>query len=295
MEYLLLSISVVFATVKSLLSRTVDKKSQHLFNFFMFGAATVMLFIFALIQGLSFSLESLGFSCVYGLLALGSYLFFYGATRHGDVGVSSLVYYCGFIIATVFSAIAWRDELGVLRIIGICMIVFSFILATEKKGESGGWKWFFNAFLAMACSGGVGIVQKVYAKTDYADQLQTMLVVAFLIITFVSLVLYLATERKNLLAKTDDNQPSKVQPKSKLEKLLPVLFPIIMAFALAVCNLINGILAGELPGVVFFPVVNGGSILLSFIGGILIFKEKASFRKVLAIIIGIASIILTVI
>ncbi len=292
MEYVLLILSVFLATTKSLLSKVVEKKSQHRFNGIVFGLGSIILLVVAIIKGFTFSFETLIYALIYSVFALGSQLFFYNATRLGDVGVSSLVYYCGFVIPTVFSAIVWSEEIGIFRIIGIVMILLSFVLATEKKEEKGGIKWLINALGGLLCSGAVGIVQKLYMKSAVSGEISVMLFEAFAFVSLISFALYLILERKNIKAEEKAEEKTEEKP---LKRAFPFIVIGLMVCANAFANLINGILAGALPGVIFFPAVNGGSILLASIGGILLFKEKPTPRKLISIITGIVAIVLTVI
>ncbi len=302
MEYVLLIISITLAATKSLLSRTVEKKSQHRFNGIVFGLGSIILFVVALTKGLTFSFDTLIHALVYAVFALASQLFFYNATRLGDVGVSSLVYYCGFIIPTVFSVIAWSEEIGVFRIIGIAMIVLSFVLATEKKNDKGGFKWLVNALGGLLGSGAVGIVQKLYMTSPFSGELHIMLFEAFAFASVISFILYFTVERKKLKEEESRKRESVEQEsegatpvdKKPLASYLPVVIIGLMVCANAFTNLINGVLAGALPGVIFFPAVNGGSILLASVGGILLFKEKPTPRKLISIAVGVVAIILTV-
>jgi drug/metabolite transporter (DMT)-like permease len=58
------------------------------------------------------------------------------------------------------------------------------------------------------------------------------------------------------------------------------------------CNLLNTSLAGMLDSAIFFPTLNIGTILLSMLLGVIVYKEKIGKREALVLMLGAASIIL---
>ena len=48
----------------------------------------------------------------------------------------------------------------------------------------------------------------------------------------------------------------------------------------------------NIPGIIFFPLINGGTIMLSDVCSGIFFKEKLTVRTWTGIVIGIAAIIL---
>lgn len=67
---------------------------------------------------------------------------------------------------------------------------------------------------------------------------------------------------------------------------------LLVGVATGAINLINVYLSGAMPGVIFFPIVNGGVILLSEITAIFGFKEKISRKQFVSIIAGIVAVCL---
>ena len=57
-------------------------------------------------------------------------------------------------------------------------------------------------------------------------------------------------------------------------------------------NFINLKLSGLLPSQLFFPLVNGSSIVLSSLMAVLLFKEKLNKKQLIGLVGGIASLIL---
>ena len=61
---------------------------------------------------------------------------------------------------------------------------------------------------------------------------------------------------------------------------------------IALNNKINLYLSGTMKSAIFFPIVNGGGLMLTAISSQIIFKEKLDAQKWLGIIIGIVEVIL---
>ncbi len=289
MHYLLLFTSVIFAVTKTLLARTCEQRNIFLFNTFNFIAALITLALFSIGGDLSVSWYSLIIAVIYAIFTLISHFLLMTALKMGDIGITSLIYYCTFIIPTVFSAIVWKESFGVMKIIGVLLILVSFIIGVEKKGGKGGKLWLALALLSMTCAGVIGITQKIFAKSAHSNELNSMLMINFAILILASLLIHLFYERKRTI-ETEWADKSKLPlPKKEL------IASVIMGVTIALANKINTYLPSVMDGVIFFPVLNGGSIILGAIGGIIFFKEKVYARKVISLVVGVVAIALTVI
>ena len=270
------------------MSKLCKKKRIHLFNSIVFGVAFIVLLLLNVGKSYDISLYTVGIAFLYATLTLGAQLFTIKAVQLGDVSVTSLIYYCGFIIPTIFSSIIWKESFNAFKILGLVLIIISFVFSVEKKGKKGNWAWLITALLAMLCSGCIGIVQKVFSKSEYGCELRPMLCLAFAILTIVCLFLFFITKRK---VDADDGE-TETDKKSGWKK--ETFAAIGMGFSTAIPNVINTYLSGIIPGIIFFPVVNGGAILLAMLGGRLFFKEKLTKRKMFAIFIGLLAIVFLV-
>ena len=292
MDYLLLALSVFSSGTRNGLSRLCKKKSVHLFNTIVFLLALLVVFVISIGSDFSISWYSVIIAIFYAGFTLVAQLFSIRAVRLGDIGLSSLVYHCGFIIPTVFSALIWKESFGITKIIGIIIILCSFVLSTEKKGKSGGIVWLISAIIALSGSGLVGVTQKIYMKSGYGGELTSMLLIVFALLSLISFVLYLTTERSKI--NNAKNLSQSEREISKKELIITMIAGSGMGVCIALANKINTYLSGVISGVIFFPVVNGGSILFSMVVGFIFFKEKATFKKMLSILMGIIAIVLMV-
>ncbi len=70
------------------------------------------------------------------------------------------------------------------------------------------------------------------------------------------------------------------------------LFVLACGAAGCVYNRTNIYLSGAMPNAVFFPLFNGGNILLSTLLGCLLFREKLTLRQIVGMLGGVAAIVL---
>ena len=254
----------------------------------MFATALIVMLLSSIGGKITLSWYSVIIAIIYAGFTLVSHFCLMTALRKGDIGITSLIYYCTFIIPTVFSAIAWQESFSVMKIIGIALIVVSFVIGVEKKGGKGGKAWFAISLLSMVTAGVIGITQKIFAKSTHTAELNGMLILNFVFLTVATLLIHFFYERKRTVKDEWESESRLPLPRKEL------LSAIVMGATVAIANKINTYLPSVMDGVIFFPVLNGGSIILGAIGGIIFFKEKVSVRKAISIITGVVAIVLTV-
>ncbi len=279
MVYFLLGLTVILSGLRSVLSKignkyTLQKQNMLTFNFLLFLASGIIIAITYITGGeyrVSFYTASL--AVLYAFFTLMSQILFMKATDNGDVALSSLIYFCGFLFPTVFGAIAYKEDITALKVIGILVILLSFAVSTTSDGKRINRKWFIYVFTAMFSSGAVGVLQKIFRMSEYKGQQNGFLLVAFLVI-IVAIIIIMPKERAR-----------------KFEKGF-----LITSLAIGICfgamNIINTYLSGEIPSIIMFPVVNGGGIISSGVFAYLFLSERLSLQKWIGILTGLAGIIL---
>ena len=89
----------------------------------------------------------------------------------------------------------------------------------------------------------------------------------------------------------ENTKGSKSAPTQKYSKKF-YLLALLLSLSVVIANKLNMFLVGALPGLVFFPVINGGTIMFSAIVSKYLFKEKLSVLSWCGIFTGILAIIL---
>jgi drug/metabolite transporter (DMT)-like permease len=129
-------------------------------------------------------------------------------------------------------------------------------------------------------------MQKWHQSTVYAGELNAFLVIAFIIACVYSTVMSLISLRK--MPKTDE--PFKVR--FPFLALIPILVVALAGACGAVNNMFNLFLSGKMDSAVFFPIVNGGGLILSTVCAIILFRERLTIRQWIGMGFGVVAVFL---
>ena len=286
MTYLLLALSIVLSTGRNLLSKDLSHvrfKTKAFFScqsiLFLFGAIAIL--SFGNVSFVSVASATVLYSIVYGFLLILAQWFYTAALSKGNTAACSTVYSLGFIFPTLSGAILFDEAFSFIDLLGVLSAVAAVVLSglkVNKNERSAKSYYFIPLVIAMLASGGLGIVQKIQQKSDYADQRPIFLLIAFLIAAGISSIFALMT--KSTGSDTDVLRARRI-----------TVAALVGAF-FGCCNLLNTLLAGLLDSAIFFPTLNIGVILLSTVSAAMIFKEKLSKKEILVLVLGGISILL---
>ena len=232
------------------------------------------------------------FTVVLGLLfglaiSLGE-IFMIKALGEGPMSFTMVICSCSTIFTALSGFLFFEEKIGVFQLVGIAFMVGSFVFATEKKqGEKkGGWKWLLFCALAFTCSGAIGFMQKTHQSSPaHKGEINTFLVLSFIVSFVFSSVLALISmkkERRSLIEKKENG---------KIYWFL-IIVMIVSGICVAANHKLNLGLSGEIPSAVFFPVVNGGNLVLTTLSAFVIFKEKLSAKQWVGVTLGIVAVLL---
>lgn len=277
MNYLLLVFSFFCNGMKSVFAKKSNTylNSTHniyTYNFYMFLVAFIVVLLAGISNLGSVSIQTIIMAVVYGLFLVFGQVFLIKAMDIGEVSISTLFYSCGFLIPTFVSIYVYNESLKLLQVIGVILILVSFVISVERT-KKGTLKWFVFAILALLCNGMVGLTQKIFRMSSFSNEQNAFMIIAFLVGTIITF--FIMPKRFNVL-------PSKGFLKTVLGSGL----------MLGLVNAINVYISGVLPGIIVFPSVNGGAIIVSAILARIFMKEKISFKKKIGIVIGVFAICL---
>ncbi|MCQ2399996.1 MAG: EamA family transporter, partial [Clostridia bacterium] len=272
MDYLLLSCSLVAGIFKNLLSKSVNKGGSSFGDMMNVNIyiALVGLTVFAFGNGFTVDGDVLLFltlALLYGLFTIGSQTFFMFAVDDGEVSVSSIIYSSNFVIPTFFAVIFFGDVINVFKGVGIAVIIVAIILVSQPNGNKNTVRSLIFSVLAMLCSAGVGIIQKVFGRVYGNGQSVVFLFFAFSFMLVVTLLMKAFTFKKERL-----------KAQTRITEKFPM--KVVLAAAVVLANKLNLYLAAVLPATVFFPILNGGTVVFSAVLAVLIFKDKITVRKI---------------
>ena len=281
---LLLLLSASLASSRNVLTKSFAPFSFKRREFFLlqatiFGIGSVALLIVNFFAFNGISSFTVLFALVYGVLLVCAQWFYTIALSNGKTAICATIYSFGFLIPTLSGVIFWNENITIFGFFGILIAIPVLVISGINKKSSGkegsSTSYFLPLIIALVCSGGLGIVQKIQQGSEFKNQTSSFILVAFVFCFIFSLSLFLFLKKG----------PTKVQGKNLASgSLIGVFF--------ATCNLLNTYLAGKLSSSVFFPAINIGSILFSLILGLIIYKEKPTKKDVLVLILALISIIL---
>lgn len=287
-------LSVVFAGLNNIILRylanTKLKYNPFLFNSIMMLVWIVILFCMGGIKGANGTTVLYAF--LYGLITCGFIFFKNAALTNGPISITSLIGGSSFIFTTIFNSIYFKDNVKIIQIIGMVVMVIAVLLVNfpQKTGEKTTLKWKILCAIFFVFAGLVGIIFRFHQIDDKAHT-NEMMIMASAFATIMLLIMY-GVSKIIQKAKT-----SKTELVTEEEKPTAKAVWAIIAFAVAsgivscVYNRCNIFLSGAMPTILFSPIFNGALILVSFVAGLVLFKEKATAPKIIGFVLGIIAII----
>ena len=288
MEYLLITIAIFFGILNSILLHKFKNKTFKTPGdaFFFNGGVSIVwmitLFIWSLLsEHTVISLEAIFYGIIYGVI-LCSFLYFKTeAMASGPVSLTTLIGSAAFIIATWFGVIYASEEINFFQLLGMGLILLSLFMCVnpKKSAEKLTLKWFIYCIAFFIAGGLVGILYKVFGKSDVSDQVNTMMLTA----SIVSAVLFFVMGHFV-------NRISKKEAPSIHKGAL--IYILLSGIAGCIYIRLNIPLANLIPSAVFFPVSNGAMVILTTLAGNVLFKEKLSGIQKAGIGLGLAAILI---
>lgn len=233
------------------------------------------------------SLFTLLLGLIFGLVTTLQTVTMLKALQVGPMSYTTLITSFSTLIPTLSGALFFQERIEIAHIIGIVLMLVSFLCAVEKSADEKQMsvKWLLFCLIAFLCTGGIGVMQKIHQSSVYKEELNAFLVIAFAVSFLIASVLTFVFSNKEQTA---------LLPKTEKGKLNWFLLGgvVLSGGCVAVNNKLNLFLSGIMDSAVFFPIVNGGGLVLTTLGAVLLFKEKLSKKQWCGVVIGILSVIL---
>ena len=289
--YILLCISILITLLYGLLRNLYSKKyvRGHADLYLLNTVSTVfsIVVIMALSAGISKpSLYTVGLGFLYGIATLGSTILILLALKIGPFSYTSVIVSSSMLIPALSGAIFWNESVSVWQYIGVGLIIVTLILSVDsKKGnKQASVKWLLCCLGAFVFSGAIGILQKAHQNSIHKEEINSFLLIAFLISAVFSTVFYFMNRK----------QPEQLEDegKGKNRTIAFGVISVVTGICVAMANMFNMYLSGVIPSMFFFPVVNGANVILSALAGIVICKEKMSIKQWCGLCIGVVAILL---
>lgn len=291
MNYLLLAVSLVAGLTYNITRKNCmenhlkTQRDTYFFNAVSGLVTSCVLAVMMVIRGEFSALPSfftVWLGAVFGIVTVLGAILNMKAYGMGPLSYSTVLVSCSMILPALFG-VTRGEQLSWVHYVGIVMMLVCMVLSVsrDKNQKKANLPWFFCCLAAFACVGSVGILQQIHQTSDSKGELDCFLLIAFLISSAYAFVCYLVSGRNKTAPK-----PS-YSPKKSLLWLC-----VVTGLGVAAANIINLYLSGVMPSAVFFPVVNGGGLILSALAGIVLFHETFSAKKWVGLGIGTGAILL---
>lgn len=285
---ILLTVSLVAALGGSIFKKLYTNRDSRLSGSFAYTAVGCLVAAAVLFAWGGFGKASL-FTVLLGVL-FGAVTALQGVTNMAALQVGPLSYTTVIIsFSTLISALSgvlfFGESIGLWQIIGMALMLASFALANggENGGKRANLRWLLLCVVAFLATGAIGVMQKIHQSSAFKEELNAFLVIAFAVSAFLSGVVALLLRKKESGSEENRNDRGGM--------MLLIFLMLVSGVCVAVNNKLNLYLSGVIDSVIFFPVVNGGGLVLTTLASLLIFKERLRGKQWIGILHGIASVL----
>lgn len=210
------------------------------------------------------------------------------AMRLGPVSYTMMFSSFSTVITALSGVLFFNESITLLKIIGILLMLISFVFAVERGNDQkkGNLTWLILCIVVFLGTGSIGLMQKVHQTSAYKEELDIFLVLAFIVCAAV------ASTASLLLLRTREKSVPLFPSMDRRGAIYILLFTLSGGVCVAINNKLNLFLSGVLDTSVFFPIANGGAVVLSTLAAYILFKERLSVRRWIGLGIGVLSVVL---
>ena len=217
----------------------------------------------------------------FSILTAGAQLSSTVALRHGPMALTTLITLCGMLVSTTFGTVVWHESVSVWQIVGIALMLVSFVLVLNPKfNEQVTVTWIILSLVAMLFNGSLGVVQKIHGMSDFGEEKMGFLFYTFV---FTSVIM----TGMLLIGRTRPGNGVTIRVGGKIG-----ISAIVVGITTALQNIINLYLVAMMRAAVFFPICNGTRMLLLGLIGSVLLHEKMTKKQTAGFFLGLISVML---
>ncbi len=237
---------------------------------------------FALSEG-AMSPETLFFGIVFGIEFF-LFVTLYGeALKLGPLSITSFLFAMCMIIPIIISAFVYDEKLGTIQVVAFVLMLISiyFINFAQSHSKEGYFskKWIIYCIIGFLVNGILQFTMKSYSIEVENASTSQFIFIAYIVCLLLSFIPFVS---KNL---RDDFKAMSINK-----------WFIALAIALGLTNFFGNFFftmaSSMFMAQVVFPINNGGTVMLSVVLGMLLFKEKLKVKAIIGIVIGVIAIVL---
>ena len=269
---------------------TAKFKSKTSMRFFFNAVVAITcVAVFFIISGVpKISSFTLTLGILFGMITSVQFVFYLMAFETGPFSYTSVIVSLSTIIPALSGYFIWGESIAPIQIVGMILMLVCFALSVDfsKSDKKASGIWFLCVCLAFVTTGLIGVMQKWHQSSEYKAELDGFLIVAFASsFVFSAIGMLITTIRQK-----DKKEVLKLMRGDITAFVIPLM--VVCGVCAAMNNKLNLYLSGVMDSAIFFPVVNGGGMILSTLASLVIFKEKFNAQKWLGIAVGVIAVIL---
>lgn len=282
MDFLVIILCAILSctkvTIQGHLSKgNIKNTTDSVFANCLVFAFTFVIFSLSLKNGINLSV--IYYSVWFGVLGVSFQVFYALALNTGPFSVSCMLINLSMVLPVIFSIVFYNEKATITKIVGIILCLIALFLNIKRDDKKVNVKWFVYVALAFLSTGGISIVQKIFAKSTYGNCLEQFIFSGYLIAFLLSGVIFF------ILQKYSQNKTIKVNRKN-------VLLIFLIAASLGVFQFIYTYGNSFVDAIILVPSVSGLATVFQMLSGRIIFREKFTKRQICSICVGITSILL---
>lgn len=270
-------ISVASVVLQSCLFNSLCKKTlktnNKIYSFIsVMYVVCIVLFAIGAVRG-HFSVYTITLGVLFGVVTALGNLYKMRALASGPMHITNLVTTSSMIIPAM-SGIFFGEYFSIQKLIAVFVLIYFIYLSFGKTADAkANQKWMIYCILAALLQGSIGVLQKIHQSSAYKAEVNGFLLVAFICSFIYSRIM-----------------AGKPTEKTKFNVKL-VIVAVICGICTYTMNVLNLRLSGLLPSQLFFPLVNGSTIVLNSIMSVVVFKESISRKQFVGLCGGIVTLI----
>ncbi len=281
---ILMGVSVASMVTQNGLQHSFGKSKSksgadiNFYNAFMYAVCVLIFGILAIISA-KISVYTVLMALAFGAITAIQQYYKVVSLGSGPMHVTTLIITASMLIPTLSGPILFpnTEKFELFKLIFAAILVIFLYLSAAPSGKCEKkkieWKWIFAVGITFLFQGLVGVMQKIHQSSVHKDELFAFLAISFSFSLILSVIRSRGTEAHTYFKKST--------------YALAVLSGIC-TFAM---NYINLWLSGIIPTQIFFPAINGSSIILTALVSVFLFKEKISIKQIIGIIGGMLCLI----
>ncbi|MBQ4527453.1 MAG: EamA family transporter [Clostridia bacterium] len=274
---LTVAVSISAMVFQNCIFNNVSKKelktndSIYKYNMCIYAVCLVFFGLMMIKEGMSLYTLTLGL--VFGVVTALSNFYKVLSLSKGPMHITLLVTTSSMIIPTL-SGVFFGETFSMTKLCFVFVLIFFVYLSLDRTSDKSINKsWLICCMIAFVMQGTIGVLQKIHQTSDCKNELNF-----FLFVSFCCSAIF-----------------NRIRIKGKFSDIKLGKKTMLLALFCGVCTYLNNFLnlklSGLIPSQVFFPLVNGSTIVLCSLASVIIFKEKLTKIQVIGLCGGILSLV----